>query len=710
MKSLHKTLVMALVMASSLPNWAGGTRERLSLRHIKAVRPDTTLNLLDSIVSDNYRRIYQYNEYGYITSMKVYNKAADWELDTEQSYEQTYAFNASGQCTERVQYSLKPNGQRNQMIDKGAIEQENDYTWERYWSMYNGRNYLRYASAYDPWGNEAISASYTYDSGYEEAYLNEYEETRYDYSRPLPPTNHKNYERFKEAAFQYRIKGHEHFEYDIESDKWKKVFQVHDSRKVTREMGNGTLTISTFYLPWDESFSLKEAGSKWKASEYDYEKYTLNADGTRPVACSRGNRETETWLWDDKGRLTKHTDENTTTTYTYADDYAPQHSLQELMDCRNGLVLYPEEDNDCFLYGHVATYRNEDKWGYEEQNAEYDQQGRLACVHYTEVTFPNANEGGNEQSMCQGTITYHYRADGHLDHETDISNEDGNTYYLKTVYTYDDMGTWIGLTEYEGESENGPWHKTYSPSKSHRQANMRRQMAKHHIGENMGEGSHEIDETEGVWARRGHYYVENGEIAYGEYREWLVNDAHVPSDPELNYTDPTMPLDYSDEWGTTVMDASWIYEWDGDTKMWTLKSAPDHAYCTYKDGMQVKRDRYNSEKEITMTDTYSFDNDGRLTRHETDSKEMPQGSNYIEEYTYLTDGSDYLSTRHTHNTMYDELRHYYYSNHQYVAPTGIDGVNAAGKTGNQYYDLQGRKVSHPSRGIYIRQGRKVAIK
>lgn len=64
MKSLHKTLLLSLVIVSSLPNWADETQNRLSLRHIKAVRPDTTLNLLDSIVSDRYRKIYQYNEYG----------------------------------------------------------------------------------------------------------------------------------------------------------------------------------------------------------------------------------------------------------------------------------------------------------------------------------------------------------------------------------------------------------------------------------------------------------------------------------------------------------------------------------------------------------------------------------------------------------------------------------------------------------------------
>ena len=65
--------------------------------------------------------------------------------------------------------------------------------------------------------------------------------------------------------------------------------------------------------------------------------------------------------------------------------------------------------------------------------------------------------GESKQSVCQGTMTYHYRADGHLDYMIDISNEDdGPTYYYKEVYIYDDLGTWTGREEYEGDSENGP--------------------------------------------------------------------------------------------------------------------------------------------------------------------------------------------------------------------------------------------------------------
>lgn len=717
MKSLHKTLLLSLVIASSLPNWADETQNRLSLRHIKAVRPDTTLNLLDSIVSDRYRKIYQYNEYGYITSMKVYNKAEDWELDTCESYEQTYAFNADGQCIERVQYTLLSNGQRGQMQDKGAIEQDGIYTWERYWeTTYDSQDcHLSTAKAYDPWGNEAIYAEYEYDSSYDDTYLYKYEEKHYDYSRPLPPKNHINYDRFLEAALQYRLEGSEYFTWDEVNDKYKKVFRVDSSDKVTREISNGTLIIRKYSLPWGEEFSLEEIGSKWEAEDFGEEVYTLNADGTRPLTryisledapgISTRSYEyevTDTWEWDDKGRLTKYTDQDRCETYTYADDYAPQHSLQETLDGLNGLNLYPEEEFNFF--GHIATYRYEDKYGYEEGEAEYDGQGRLTCVHYTEgyrMTDTNGEE--SEQPECQGTMTFHYRADGHLDYMIDISNEDdGPTYYYKEVYIYDDLGTWTGCEEYEGDSENGPWYKTYYESKSSR-LTMRRQQTKRRIGEDMSEGTHYINETDGIWGREGYYRVMYGEIVSGYYLEWLISDAYIPSNPKLNYTDPIMPLDHVYDILSNIELYEWRYNWNSEDKMWELKDAPYNARRIYKDGTQVKCDWYNAEKEITDTDIYSFDSAGRLIKEES-------GDNFYIEYTYLTDDSNYLSTCLTYSGGVSELQRFYYSQHKYVKPTDIEGVEETGNVDNQYYDLQGRKVNHPTHGIYIYQGRKILIK
>lgn len=678
MKSLHKTLVLSLVMASSLPNWAGGTRDRLSLRHIKAVRPDTTLNLLDSIVSDSYRKIYRYNEYGYITSMKVYNKAADWELDTKQSYEQTYAFNAGGQCTERVRYSLKPDGQRDKMTNKGAIMQEGEYTWERYWDTdLNGHTYPDNATGYDRWGNRAIYIDYGYDTYDETHYTRSYHEKRF--SGKMPPVNNYVYDDYEDALLIYEVKASN--EYDRLS--------IQRAYKRIDETGNGMFIRRTYR---DYSYNSTLDNIDWEP--WDSIFYTLNDAGTRPISKLHEGEITDTWEWDDKGRLTKHTDQvsGNTESYTYADDYACQRSLLEVINDVWG--IYPE--NLYEGYGHVATYHSEDRWGHEDQKMEYDSQGRMKRATYTEV----------DDGERKGTITMYYRPDGHLDYKIDARPDPDDEFYYKEAYVYDSEGVWTGVIEYEGESENGPWHEIHSSS-SYKQKGMRLQHEKkHRIGEDLSEGSHEIDETDGRWQRKGGYYVENGEITFGEYAEYLTwGGASVPDDPELNYTDPVMPLDSCDDYDSVSRMSSWFYRWNRDSKQWELEYAPSYDYYVYKDGNQIKRDIYNSQKEITGTDIYSFDDAGRLVKEEW------SGNSGYREYTYLDDGSNYLSTRYSYsNTGAGELRRYYYSNHRYVTPTDIDSVGETDKACSPYYDLQGRKVSRPSRGIYIRQGRKVLVR
>ena len=42
--------------------------------------------------------------------------------------------------------------------------------------------------------------------------------------------------------------------------------------------------------------------------------------------------------------------------------------------------------------------------------------------------------------------------------------------------------------------------------------------------------------------------------------------------------------------------------------------------------------------------------------------------------------------------------------------TGIGGVTVPATLSNAYYDLQGRKIAHPTRGLYILNGKKVFLK
>ena len=64
----HLFTLLALASAFLLQAMPVAAQRNIPLRKIKAVKPATELTLLDSITSDTRRKIYQYNEYGYITS------------------------------------------------------------------------------------------------------------------------------------------------------------------------------------------------------------------------------------------------------------------------------------------------------------------------------------------------------------------------------------------------------------------------------------------------------------------------------------------------------------------------------------------------------------------------------------------------------------------------------------------------------------------
>ena len=684
MLSFYKTTMLAASIAWPIFTQAAEPGRHTPLRHIKAVKTDTTLTLLDSVKSDSYRKVYKYNEYGYVTSMKVYNNHGDgdWKLSTDESYEQTYAFDDNGQCTERVRYSLTENGQRDKVTSKGAIEREGEYTWERYWERddLHGITYLSEAKGYDKWGNLSIHIDYEYDEELHSAHVSRYIEERF--AGKLPPQNHHEYKLYKNALQTYSLEGYGYPGND--------TIYVRSASKVVDEITGGMLERKRYNF-YDSDYDGKRVKKDDLDSHWQREstaQYGLNADETRPTSLLENGVIKATWQWDDKGRLVKHSDQHQTQTYTYADDYAAPVSLQQVISGMGG--FYPE-DSEC-IYGNMATFHSEDEYGYEDQKGEYDSQGRLVKVTWTEVDT-------DDNYTSKGTMTYGYRTDGHRAYMIDACPDEDS--YIKEEYIYDSHGTWTGIIEYEGDSENGPWRKTYSSGFTAKRKGMRRAATKApNLTEDMSDGRHSIETNEGIWAFTGWYIVENGEIVDGNYQTYPISDARRPQDPDLNYTDPAVPLCENDEDNIDNKESvGWYYTWDSNTKQWKEGHGPTYYQRTYKDGDLIKIDTYNSDREITSTWVFTFDDAGRLI------KEGNAESYY--EYTYLND-TDYLSTRYS--SYYGEMRRYYYSQHGYADPTGIETPHINQTADEAYYDLQGRRITQPHQGIYIHKGQKVVIK
>ena len=122
MKSV--TILLTMVSALLLQTMPATAQREVPLRMIRADKPTTELTLLDKIESDTRRKVYQYNEYGYITSVMEYSKGAKeqtWQLNTDESYIQDYTFDSKGRCTSRIKYKVDSNGNKTTVMNKGEV-------------------------------------------------------------------------------------------------------------------------------------------------------------------------------------------------------------------------------------------------------------------------------------------------------------------------------------------------------------------------------------------------------------------------------------------------------------------------------------------------------------------------------------------------------------------------------------------------------------
>ena len=681
------------------------SQSNISLRKIKAVKPGVQVNMLDSVTSENYRKIYQYNEYGYITSVMVYHKDTDWSLVTGQSYLQDYVFNADGQCIERTRYHVDENGKRTVVDDMGRLEVKDDLTWEYTYSHNDdGKLHPETAKAYDQWGNLTIDIEYETDWYSYEDYISSYEENRY--SGPVYS------EHFKENSFK---------------DTYRTFHLIASQSDGLRTMNADELSVSYCEMNlWEhidgnlyrkhfcgEDLSEATVGTVKKylklASEDIYE---LNAAGTRPVnmtsvdmSDSDYHRYTAyyEYTWDDKDRLLSESyshsvggDVESKYTYTYADDYTPEKSLMDAVYAiRNNVGLYPE-DEFC-TFGRLATVCS-DHTNEETDNASYtwNDKGQMVLNRWKETgTWYEYETQTYHQYEDNGEEYYYYNTDGHMSHMIGIDHEDGATEYFKIEYIYE-LGMWTGEKEYSGDSFDGPWYAEYSESKARTRKSALKSAS---FFDDMSDGYHDIYDNDGVFITQGNYFVEDGKIVNGYYFQYFYNTASIPENPELNYTEPEVPFEIMNDDAVSVAAVDWHYRWNNESEEWVCVRAYDNVTHRYYNGDDIVCDIYNRDKQITGTITYSFDEDGRLAKQSSENSEIV--------YTYLSDGSDYLFETVTTQNGVSSVLHYYYSLHNYVLPSGIDEIEGT-TAGPVYYDMQGRCVKNPPvHGIYIVNGKKV---
>ena len=712
----HLFTLLTLASAFLLQAMPVAAQRNIPLRKIKAVKPATELTLLDSITSDTRRKIYQYNEYGYITSVMEYKQEnGAWALDTDNSYRQEYVFDGNGQCTERTRYHVDKGGQKTSVMDRGCVEVEGDLTWERYYEENDdGKCHIDEAYAYDRWDNLVREIDYGFDAYDNTEYIREYKAREYTGAADKYD-DHCNATSIKKGLLVYELVADEEYGRTMEVGQlrlssyrkyeWVKVGNKLYKREYQKK-GSGK----------DVRVEQLESGI-YKAVEYEY---TLNAAGTRPLTMKRSTfseydgesseEEAVNYEWDAKDRPVEITfrngeqqDVTRREVYTYADDYSCNLSLSEAIRMLEDVHIYPEENYVSFgrkgtethyIYIDDSVYENAYTW-----NAS----GQLVGGTWKETGTQYEPDGnGPQQYTDMGEVRAGYNAEGHLAWVIDHCITDNE--YTKIEYVYDECGMWTGDREYVGNSFDGPWTLEDESGQAQRNARLhrgRKQMRRSpQFVDDMSEGNHRIEYNDGVWASQGYYSVSEGVVENGYLEQYLVSNARVPSNPEYNYTDPVMPLEgEQDEWEINMAGMPWRYEWSTQDKDWKCVMAPSGVRRVYTKDGNIVQDEYDSNKNIVGSTTYRSDSQGRLTE-----ESYSKGGNKT--YEYLP-GTNYLlkSIMTAAGGSRAECR-YHYSKHRYVAPTGIDAVEEAAQE-SPCYDLSGRRLSAPpAHGIFIRNGKK----
>lgn len=712
------TLLFTIASAMLLQAAPAVAQNNVPIRKIKAVKPSTELTLLDRVESDTRKKEYQYNEYGYITSVMEYNKeAGQWVLDTDNSYRQEYVFDADGQCTARTAYNVDKAGNKTTEKNKAEVEVIGNTTWERHYQKYDdGTTHLSEAYAYDQWGNRVEKINYGYDIDSKKEYISGYKKR--EYSGPVDKyADNANYNSIRESRLLYDLtaetNGSDQTTMDINE------LYVEEFRKIVWQTENDKLYKRVYSC---EGYLQITVGSiereMWKSSEHEYK---LNADGTRPVQETMRNYSkngevtsghTSTFAWDNSGRLLSFIKYNKSSSeisykdeYTYADDYAKKLSLREAIEALDGGgQIYPEDE--LLQFGRIATssyyYANDGEKG--ESTYEWNANGQLIGGTWKETSIKSGHDNNDTSTVTDyGEARVGYNADGHIAWKIDHSISEND--FTKIEYLYNKKGVWTGEAEYDGDSWDGPWTKVdWSKAKARKRLATRAAKAPKFI-DDMTDGYHSIENNDGVWNTHGNYVVSDGVVTNGYYEQTLVSNASVPANPQYNYTDPLMPLESEeddDEYDNGVV--MWYYNWNTDKGDWEPMEGPTEARRVYNKDGNIVADIYDRNQTIVSTITYRLDDNDRLVE-ETYSK----GGNIT--YEYLP-GTDYLlESVETSADGYRNVCHYYYSKHNYVDPTGIESIKCDDASAPVWYDLQGRSITTPtSKGIYIVNGKKVVVR
>ena len=153
-----------------------------ALRRAEKTIEQMDVVLLDSVISDDRCEYYGYNDYGWLTSVKIYEREdGAMQLDTDESYLLEYTFDEQGRCTYYGEFAYNADG------TKGQETMRVETTWtssrartEKYYAIPREWDKLELTAevSYDQYGNYCRMIYYDWDEEKKEMILEEYLEIK----------------------------------------------------------------------------------------------------------------------------------------------------------------------------------------------------------------------------------------------------------------------------------------------------------------------------------------------------------------------------------------------------------------------------------------------------------------------------------------------------------------------------------------------------
>ena len=184
--------IIALMLLFVLPNEATAQHKFKNVNKVKSFVTRTVPSHegvmdvihLDSVISEQERIYYTYNEFGYLTSQKTYCLEEDtwtFQTDESESFLAEYTFDEQNRCVDYSHYVYSADGSKGTKTEQIVVTYFDDKRSEMYYYMDEDVMVLALEEeiTYDRFGNPTIMKAYSFDEEARISRLEDYTEMRF---------------------------------------------------------------------------------------------------------------------------------------------------------------------------------------------------------------------------------------------------------------------------------------------------------------------------------------------------------------------------------------------------------------------------------------------------------------------------------------------------------------------------------------------------